>query len=172
MAIIHPLVIKNANQFRLVGPAEHGPNMRADLTKVRQILFNLLSNACKFTDHGTITLEMKRVGGQVLFKVSDTGIGMTPEQMDRLFRGVHPGRRLRLTRALRRHRAGAGHQPPLLQYDGTGDIHVESEMGQGTTFFTIVLPANVVDPKERRSRSRKPLRRAIRSLRPGPASYS
>ena len=63
--------------------------MHADLTKVRQALFNLLSNACKFTERGTITLAVSReaVDGRdwIVFRVSDTGIGMTPEQLGRLF---------------------------------------------------------------------------------------
>ena len=64
--------------------------MHADLTKVRQMLLNLLSNACKFTEQGTITLAVERRSGsdgspEILFRVSDSGIGMTPEQMGRLF---------------------------------------------------------------------------------------
>ena len=63
--------------------------MRADLTKVRQALFNLLSNACKFTERGTISLAVTRQasaeGDTIVFAVTDTGIGMTPEQMARLF---------------------------------------------------------------------------------------
>ena len=59
VSIIHPLVTKNANQFELAGPENMG-TMHADMTKVRQSLFNLLSNACKFTENGKITLEVKR----------------------------------------------------------------------------------------------------------------
>jgi len=60
--------------------------MHADQTKVRQALFNLLSNAAKFTDHGTITLSVRREPDDWLtFAVSDTGIGMTEEQLGRLF---------------------------------------------------------------------------------------
>ena len=63
--------------------------MHADLTKVRQALFNLLSNACKFTERGTVALAVAReaTDGQewMRFGVSDTGIGMTPEQLARLF---------------------------------------------------------------------------------------
>jgi PAS domain S-box-containing protein len=144
VAIIHPLVIKNANQFRLLGPEDMG-SMRADITKVRQSLFNLLSNACKFTDHGTITLEMKRENDQVLFKVSDTGIGMTSEQMDKLFEAFTQAD-ASMTRRFGGTGLGLVISRRFCRLMG-GDIHVESEHGQGTS-FTIVLPANVVDPKE------------------------
>jgi signal transduction histidine kinase len=63
--------------------------MRADLTKLRQALFNLLSNACKFTERGVVSVGVAREatgdGDFIVFAVSDTGIGMTPEQMARLF---------------------------------------------------------------------------------------
>jgi PAS domain S-box-containing protein len=144
VAIIHPLVIKNSNQFRLVEPEDMG-SMRADVTKVRQSLFNLLSNACKFTEHGTVTLEMKREGAKVLFKVSDTGIGMTPEQMDKLFEAF-----TQADASMTRRFGGTGLGLVISRrfcHMMGGDIHVESEIGQGTT-FTITLPANVVEPKE------------------------
>src|SRR5206468_8351141 len=95
-ATVHPLVAKNGNKLEIDCPASIGA-MRADLTKVRQTLFNLLSNACKFTDKGLIRLRVERrepESGEaspadsphssrptILFHVSDTGIGMTPEQM-------------------------------------------------------------------------------------------
>ena len=63
--------------------------MRADLTKVCQSLFNLLSNAAKFTQQGLITLvarrEAQEATDRMVFEISDTGIGMTPEQMSKLF---------------------------------------------------------------------------------------
>ncbi len=65
--------------------------MRADQAKVRQTLFNLLSNACKFTEGGTVSLSVRREGSpgrgayEIVFEVADTGIGMSEEQMGRLF---------------------------------------------------------------------------------------
>ncbi len=63
--------------------------MHADLTKVRQVLFNLLSNAAKFTENGTVTLRraaaIRPTAGGSRFALSDTGIGMTPEQLERIF---------------------------------------------------------------------------------------
>src|SRR5262249_37178731 len=87
-AVIQPLAAKNSNRLDLRVPNDLG-TMRADLTKVRQALFNLLSNACKFTDHGTVTLSVERARAdgreEMVFTVSDTGIGMTPEQLGKLF---------------------------------------------------------------------------------------
>src|SRR5262245_33572842 len=79
---------KNANTL-VVQLADSLGTMRADLTKVRQTLFNLLSDASKFTQQGTIALTVSREaadrGDWVTLYVTDTGIGMTPEQMARLF---------------------------------------------------------------------------------------
>src|SRR4029077_9638004 len=79
---LQPAAEKNSNRLT-VNVAEDLGFMHADVTKVRQILFNLVSNACKFTDHGTITLDVERQTKEqdwIVFRVTDTGIGMTPEQ--------------------------------------------------------------------------------------------
>src|SRR4029079_3340309 len=85
-ATVQPLVAKNGNKLEVECTPDLG-TMRADQTKIRQTLFNLLSNASKFTEKGTIRLEAKRTTtpDQIVFRVSDTGIGMTPEQVGRLF---------------------------------------------------------------------------------------
>lgn len=88
VSTITPLVERNANVLEL-RYAEGLGTMRADLTKVRQALFNLLSNASKFTSRGTITLGVtrERMDGVdwISFSVKDSGIGMTTEQMGKLF---------------------------------------------------------------------------------------
>ena len=85
---VQPLVQKKDNQLEVRCPTDLGV-MDSDLTKVRQVLFNLLSNACKFTEKGRITLAVTRRREQavdeVLFRVADTGIGMTSEQQAKLF---------------------------------------------------------------------------------------
>ena len=83
-----PLARKNDNTFVLHILTPPG-RMRSDLAKVRQSVFNLLSNACKFTSQGTVTLSVWRQtrpdGAWLQFQVRDTGIGMTPEQMAVIF---------------------------------------------------------------------------------------
>ena len=86
-ATVRPLVARNRNQFVVDAPADLGV-MTSDQVKLRQVLLNLISNASKFTNDGTITLAVTRDGdtpSSLSFTVRDTGIGMTPEQVGRLF---------------------------------------------------------------------------------------
>ncbi len=144
---IQPLVEKNHNTLA-VHCADNLGTMRADLTKVRQSLFNLLSNACKFTAQGTITLVVTRetVDGAawITVRVTDTGIGMTPEQMGRLFQAFAQAD-TSTTRQYGGTGLGLAITRHFCQMMG-GDITVASALGQGST-FTIRLPAAVVDPK-------------------------
>jgi len=79
---------KNANSIH-VHLAENVSVMKADITKVRQILFNLLSNACKFTDHGTISVNVEQIKVEdrdwIQFQVRDSGIGISAKQKENLF---------------------------------------------------------------------------------------
>jgi GAF domain-containing protein/CheY-like chemotaxis protein len=147
-AVIQPLAAKNANRLEVRCPDAIGP-MRADLTKVRQALFNLLSNACKFTDRGTIALAVAREtsGGQdsMVFRVSDTGIGMTPEQLARLFEAFSQADAA-TTRKYGGTGLGLALSRRLCRMMG-GDVTVESEAGRGST-FTIRLPAEVAEAVE------------------------
>jgi signal transduction histidine kinase len=81
---VAPLMAKNGNQMVLQKHESLG-KIRADQTKLKQVLLNLLSNASKFTSRGVVTLRGEIVNDKAVFKVSDTGIGMTPEQLGRLF---------------------------------------------------------------------------------------
>jgi CheY-like chemotaxis protein len=131
--------------------------MRADLTKVRQALFNVQSNASKFTEHSTITLEVareRRAGGDWLtFAVADTGIGMTPEQLGRLFQAF-----VQAEVATARKYGGTGLGLAIsrrfCQLMG-GDILVQSQLGVGST-FTIQLPAEVVVDRQPRAEAPVP----------------
>jgi PAS domain S-box-containing protein len=143
VSTVRPLVEKNANTLQVHCAADLG-TMHADLTKVRQSLFNLLSNACKFTENGTIILEASRelLGGVdwIKFSVNDTGIGMDPEQMDKLFQPFVQG-----DASTSRKFGGTGLGMTIThrfcQMMG-GEISAVSEPGRGTT-FTIRLPARV-----------------------------
>jgi PAS domain S-box-containing protein len=147
VATVQPLVEKNANTLVLQRPGPLG-SMRADLTKVRQGLFNLLSNACKFTNQGTVWLEAARQtdnGAEwITFRVRDTGIGISPEQMDRLFEAFSQAE-ASTARQYGGTGLGLAITKRFCQMMG-GDITVESALGRGST-FTIRLPAEVADPK-------------------------
>jgi len=118
--------------------------MRADLTRVRQILFNLLSNACKFTENGAIALcadrEIVDGRGWIVFTVTDTGAGMTPEQMAHLFKEFS-----QVDSYMARKSGGAGLGlaicKRLCELMG-GDITAQSVPGKGSR-FTARLPADV-----------------------------
>ena len=147
-AMIAPLVQKNSNQLEIRCDETVGA-MRADLTKVRQALFNLLSNACKFTDHGIVALSGAREaaddGDWIVFHVRDTGIGMTSEQLGRLFREFSQADAL-TTRQYGGTGLGLVLSQRLCRMMG-GDITVASEPGRGST-FTMRLPATVAEPRE------------------------
>ena len=116
--------------------------MRADQTKVRQTLFNLLSNATKFTERGTIRLDVQRNGRMMRFSITDSGIGMTPDQQSKLFQAFtqadasistkYGGTGLGLVVCRR-----------FCQLMG-GEVTVVSEYGRGST-FTMILPIQVAE---------------------------
>jgi len=147
-AVIQPLAGKNANELEVHCAGEIG-SMRADLTKVRQALFNLLSNACKFTERGTVSLTVERetAEGQewLSFGVRDSGIGMTPEQLGRLFAAFSQADAA-TTRKYGGTGLGLALSRRLCRMMG-GDVMVESEPGHGST-FTIRLPAVVAETVE------------------------
>jgi signal transduction histidine kinase/CheY-like chemotaxis protein len=147
-AVIQPLAAKNANRLEVHCPDAIG-TMRADMTKVRQALFNLLSNACKFTERGTISLtvapEAADDAGWMVFSVRDTGIGMTPEQLERLFQAFSQADAA-TTRRFGGTGLGLALSRRLCRMMG-GDVTVESEVGRGSV-FTIRLPARVADAPE------------------------
>ena len=140
---LQPAITKNANtvQVRL---ADDVGLMRADATKVRQILFNLMSNACKFTDHGTISLDVSQSAteGQewIRFRVKDTGIGISAKQQEKLFQEFSQA-----DATISRKYGGTG-LGLAISYRFVqmmkGRISVESQAGQGST-FTVYLPAQV-----------------------------
>lgn len=137
---MQPLLQKNGNQLQVDCEPEIG-EMYADVTKVRQILFNLLGNACKFTNQGTIFLRVFQKAGQmIVFEVRDTGIGMTREQLNKLFQPFTQAD-TSTTRKYGGTGLGLAIAKQFCQIMG-GDITVDSELGKGS-IFTIQLPLRV-----------------------------
>ena len=128
--------------------------VRGDELRLRQVLLNLLSNAVKFTDHGQVGLSVttleyedtspERMNVRLRFEVSDTGIGMTPDQVERLFR---PFEQLAESR---RREGGAGLGLAIsrrLVHLMGGDIEVHSELNKGSVFaFELSLPVTPSPP--------------------------
>jgi CheY-like chemotaxis protein len=150
-ATVQPLMEKHGNRLEVRCPPNTG-SMHADLTKIRQSLFNLLSNAAKFTKNGRIILEgwREKVGTQdwVTFRVMDSGIGMTRQQMERLFQPFSQAD-ASTTRQYGGTGLGLTITRRFCQMMG-GDVTVESRQGSGST-FTIHLPTEVTPPEQRRA---------------------
>jgi len=138
---LQPAIGKNSNTLR-VRLADEVGTMRADITKVRQILFNLLSNACKFTDHGRFSVDVDQSTEAGLdwlrFRVTDTGIGISAKQKENLFQEF-----AQADTSIARKYGGTGlglaitHRfVHLMKWR----IGVESQLGGGST-FTVHVPA-------------------------------
>ena len=148
VATISPLIDKKQNSLEVICEPNIG-SMQSDVTKVRQTLFNLLSNASKFTEKGTIKLVVRRepqLGGDfVVMDVIDSGIGMTPEQLGRLFQAFSQAD-ASTTRKYGGTGLGLAISRKFCQLLG-GDITVSSEEGKGST-FTVRLPMNSSQAQE------------------------
>jgi signal transduction histidine kinase/DNA-binding response OmpR family regulator len=140
---IRPLVEANANTLRVQCPSDLGA-MYADMTKTRQSLFNLLSNAAKFTKEGAISLEVSRETMDdrewIWFRVSDTGIGMAPGQLVKLFQTFSQADPS-TTRKFGGSGLGLDLTRRFCQLMG-GDVTVSSVPDEGS-IFTIKVPAIV-----------------------------
>lgn len=138
------LLEKKRNRFELELADDLG-TMTSDVTRIRQILLNLLSNAAKFTEDGLITLAITRTPGRVEFAVTDTGIGMTEAQLAKLFQRFQQA-----DASTTRQFGGSGLGLALTKAFATmlgGDVAVRSQEGQGSA-FVVSLPASLdVDVK-------------------------
>jgi signal transduction histidine kinase/CheY-like chemotaxis protein len=141
LSIVKPLADKSGNTIELVCPTNIG-SFRSDQTKVKQCLLNLMSNANKFTIKGALALTVGReAGSQVCFRVSDTGVGMTEEQLGRLFQAFSQADASTTKRF-----GGTGLGLAITRHFCTmlgGGVTVESVPGKGST-FTIKLPDQAV----------------------------
>jgi signal transduction histidine kinase/CheY-like chemotaxis protein len=135
-SIVAPLATSGGNRFDIVYPEDLG-TFYTDRTKLKQSLLNLLGNASKFTEHGRVTLELRSGDEELSFSVSDTGIGMTEEQLGRLFQAFSQA-----DASTTRRYGGTGLGLAITKHFCEmlgGRITVESEAGRGST-FTITLP--------------------------------
>ncbi|MEM9218595.1 MAG: response regulator [Cyanobacteria bacterium P01_F01_bin.150] len=156
-ATVQPMMEKSGNTLALSCPDDIG-TMITDTTKLRQSLLNLLSNASKFTEQGEIRITVERVdtvaitskvgANRVRFHVSDTGIGMTPDQLQKIFDAFTQAD-ASTTRKYGGTGLGLTITKRFTEMMG-GRVNVESELGQGSTFM-IELPqqARPVDKPER-----------------------
>ena len=149
VSTVEPIAQKNGNKIVVDCPESIG-SIYADQIRVRQALMNLVSNASKFTSNGAVTISVKRVphsGGEHFeFAVADTGIGMTPEQLGKLFQEFS-----QVDSSMTRKYGGTGLGLAIsrrfCQMMG-GDISVESKIGSGSK-FTITLPSQVGEAREK-----------------------
>ncbi len=133
---VRPLVERKGLQLRVTVGPEVG-HMISDARRVEQIFLNLLNNAIKFTEHGSVSVDCRTIGGMLTTKFSDTGLGIRPEDVGRLFRPfsqIDSG----ITRAHEGTGLGLSICKRLVEKLG-GTIDVESTFGEGST-FTVVLP--------------------------------
>jgi len=142
------LAAKNGNRVVVNCPIDIGA-MKSDQTRIRQALLNLASNAAKFTERGTITIDAKRTTEEgrawITIAVTDSGIGMTPEQVGRLFQDFTQAD-ASTTRKYGGTGLGLAISQRFCRMMG-GDITVESAPGSGSTFL-LRLPAEVAGPGE------------------------
>jgi signal transduction histidine kinase/DNA-binding response OmpR family regulator len=139
-AIVLPLAAKNGNRFEVKAAADIA-SLRTDRTKLKQSLLNLLSNAAKFTKDGCLTLTIERIvqdgRTMVRFAVSDTGIGMDPEQMARIFQAFSQA-----DASTTKKYGGTGLGLAITRHFCLllgGNVSATSRLGEGST-FEIILP--------------------------------
>jgi len=140
-ATAKPLVGKNGNEF-IIDSKLKNLSLSNDQTKLRQILFNMLSNAAKFTDKGTVTLTVNIEDKNIRFDVTDTGIGMNKKQLEKVFEEFTQAE----TSTSKKY-GGTGLGLPISKKMTEmmgGHMEVKSEKGKGTT-FSIIIPIAVED---------------------------
>lgn len=143
-SLVEPLAAGNSNTLVVDCPADIG-SISSDLIKVKQALLNLLSNATKFTENGTVTLKVERNAADIRFSVIDTGIGMTDAQMAKLFQAFSQADNS-TTRRFGGTGLGLAISRSFARTLG-GDLTVASRPGEGS-HFTLTLPLGEAVPDE------------------------
>jgi signal transduction histidine kinase/CheY-like chemotaxis protein len=138
MVTVEPMVTtKGVKLIQEVEPEL--PILNTDILKVKQILLNLLSNAAKFTDQGTISISAKKHGDMISISVKDDGIGIEPKNLDRVFEEFS-----QIDSSNARKYKGTGLGLPIAKNYARllgGNLTVQSEFGKGSTFILILPPA-------------------------------
>ncbi|HTW26655.1 MAG TPA: response regulator [Acetobacteraceae bacterium] len=135
-SLVEPLAAREGNRLTVDCPDSSGV-ITSDTIKLKQSLLNLLSNAAKFTSGGRIGLTVRREAGQIAFTVSDTGIGMTEEQLGRLFQAFSQA-----DSSTTRRYGGTGLGLAITRSFARmlgGDVTVTSRPGEGSA-FVLTLP--------------------------------
>ena len=150
------------------------PLLYLDRTRIRQVLINLLNNALRFTERGAITVALSVEAQEVIVSVTDTGIGIPPEELGRIFDEFH-----QVDMSLRRTREGAGLGLAISKrFIGLhgGRIWAESQVGQGSTFyFSLPLSADAGIMRLRQTQPlepRRPHQAALVFLEPDSGTYA
>jgi signal transduction histidine kinase len=136
VAVVEPLASQKGLRLDVVLPRT-SLRMSSDIDKARQVLVNLLGNAVKFTDRGTVTMQLSRSGHSVRVDIADTGIGIPADELPRLFRPF-----AQVDTGLTRRHGGTGLGLYISRRLATmlgGHIEVTSAVGEGST-FSVVLP--------------------------------
>jgi signal transduction histidine kinase len=138
-ALVRPMAAAKQLPLTIEPPdASGGPlHLQSDILKLRQILVNLLTNAVKFTDHGSVTLSARAEADDVVFTVTDTGIGIPPSHLEHVFDAFW-----QVEQAASRRVGGTGLGLSVTRRLARllgGDVSVASSPGQGST-FAVRLP--------------------------------
>ena len=145
--------ILNGGSVQIVREISPGiPAMNTDREKLRQIIFNLLDNAAKFTERGEIKISASQQNGSLKLVVSDTGIGIEKEGLNEIFDEFHQGN-LSSTKKYQGTGLGLAIVKRFVGLLG-GEVVVESEVGKGSS-FTVTLPLDVTRFSVQREHNRK-----------------